>query len=175
MVQYATTLVTFPSGATDVGFPSSSATGTAVYTGDRRKPDFPATWPILIVVPRRGAGLHGEGERQAFADLPPFPDSLTDRLCRLVLLGLLPSVAERDLDRFGEALEELQRRVGQAFAPAQGGIFARPEAEAILAQLRADVDAWMTANGDQGMKTERAILAAKTHPAKPSKPAAQAH
>jgi gamma-glutamyltranspeptidase/glutathione hydrolase len=35
----------FPSGATDVGFPSSSATGTAVYTGDRRKPDFPATWP----------------------------------------------------------------------------------------------------------------------------------
>ena len=33
-----------PSGATDIGFPSSSATGTAVYTGDRRQPQFPATW-----------------------------------------------------------------------------------------------------------------------------------
>jgi gamma-glutamyltranspeptidase/glutathione hydrolase len=34
----------FPSGATDVGFPSSSATGVAVYTGDRRQPHFPDTW-----------------------------------------------------------------------------------------------------------------------------------
>lgn len=33
-----------PPGATDVGFPSSSATGTAVYTGDRRQPHFPDTW-----------------------------------------------------------------------------------------------------------------------------------
>jgi gamma-glutamyltranspeptidase/glutathione hydrolase len=31
-------------GATDVGFPSSSATGTAVYSGDRRQPSFPDTW-----------------------------------------------------------------------------------------------------------------------------------
>jgi gamma-glutamyltranspeptidase/glutathione hydrolase len=31
-------------GATDIGFPSSSATGTAVYAGDRRKPNFPDTW-----------------------------------------------------------------------------------------------------------------------------------
>ncbi|HXT16321.1 MAG TPA: gamma-glutamyltransferase [Gemmatimonadaceae bacterium] len=33
------------SGATDVGFPSSSAKGAAVYSGDRRRPDFPADWP----------------------------------------------------------------------------------------------------------------------------------
>jgi gamma-glutamyltranspeptidase/glutathione hydrolase len=35
---------TLPRGATDVGFPSSSATGAAVYTGDRRQPHFPDTW-----------------------------------------------------------------------------------------------------------------------------------
>lgn len=34
------------SGATDVGFPSSSATGTAVYSGDRRPPHFPDAWPL---------------------------------------------------------------------------------------------------------------------------------
>lgn len=32
-------------GATDVGFPSSSATGAAVYSGDRRPPTFPDAWP----------------------------------------------------------------------------------------------------------------------------------
>src|SRR5512143_2818279 len=32
-------------GATDVGFPSSSATGAAVYSGDRRAPTFPDAWP----------------------------------------------------------------------------------------------------------------------------------
>src|SRR5689334_14404429 len=35
----------FTPGATDVGFPSSSATGVAVYSGDRRAPTFPAAWP----------------------------------------------------------------------------------------------------------------------------------
>jgi len=98
--------------------------------------EFPGDWPALVVVPRRAAGLHGDPERRAFAELPPFSDALTDRLCRLVLLGLLPAVAERDLDAFGAALEELQRRVGEAFAPAQGGVFARPEAATILAFLR---------------------------------------
>ena len=32
-------------GATDVGLPASSATGVAVYAGDRRAPNFPAAWP----------------------------------------------------------------------------------------------------------------------------------
>jgi gamma-glutamyltranspeptidase/glutathione hydrolase len=34
-----------PSSATDIGFPSSSATGVATYAGDRRQPNFPAAWP----------------------------------------------------------------------------------------------------------------------------------
>jgi gamma-glutamyltranspeptidase/glutathione hydrolase len=36
---------TFNPGATDVGFPSSSATGTAVYSGDRKPAVFPDAWP----------------------------------------------------------------------------------------------------------------------------------
>jgi gamma-glutamyltranspeptidase / glutathione hydrolase len=35
----------FTPSATDVGFPSSSATGAAVYSGDRRAPNFPDAWP----------------------------------------------------------------------------------------------------------------------------------
>ena len=82
-------------------------------------------------------GLHGSDELRAFAELPPIADRVTDRLCRLVLLGLLPAVQERDLESFGVALTELQQQVGQCFATAQGGIYARPELEAIVADLRA--------------------------------------
>ena len=99
--------------------------------------EFPPEWSAMIVIPGEGPGLHGPKEVRAFADLPPSPDALTDRLCRLVLLGLLPAVVERDLVRFGEALEEIQRRVGEGFAPAQGGIFARPELATIADEMRA--------------------------------------
>ncbi|HEV3120639.1 MAG TPA: beta-RFAP synthase, partial [Isosphaeraceae bacterium] len=63
--------------------------------------EFPAEWGVLVVVPDAQAGLHGLSEVQAFAQLPPFPEALTDRLCRLVLLGILPAVADRALDDFG--------------------------------------------------------------------------
>jgi beta-RFAP synthase len=97
---------------------------------------FPADWSVLVIVPTHEPGLHGPDEVRAFAALPPIPESETDRLCRLVLLGILPAVAERDLDGFGQALEELQLRVGLWFAPAQGGVFAGPRLEAIAGWLR---------------------------------------
>ncbi len=98
--------------------------------------EFPGEWSVLIVLPERSPGIHGPREILAFAELPPSPDSLTDRLCRLVLLGLMPAVVERDLPRFGEVLEEIQQRVGEGFASAQGGTFAHPGLEAIAAEMR---------------------------------------
>jgi beta-ribofuranosylaminobenzene 5'-phosphate synthase len=98
--------------------------------------EFPAEWSVLIVLPGQCPGIHGLSEIQAFAELPPSPDSLTDRLCRLVLLGLMPAVVERDLPRFGEVLEEIQQRVGQGFASVQGGTFAHAGLEAIADEMR---------------------------------------
>jgi beta-RFAP synthase len=98
---------------------------------------FPPDWAVLVVQGLTWTGLHGSAERRAFADLPPIADRVTDRLCRLVLLGLLPAVQENDLESFGAALTELQQHVGRCFANAQGGIYARPELEAIVAGLRA--------------------------------------
>lgn len=97
---------------------------------------FPPEWAILIVQPRCFTGLHGAEELRAFAELPPIPDSVTDRLCRLVLLGLLPAVLEQDLESFGASLTDLQQEVGQCFSTAQGGIYARPELAEIVADLR---------------------------------------
>ncbi|WP_165069245.1 beta-ribofuranosylaminobenzene 5'-phosphate synthase family protein [Paludisphaera rhizosphaerae] len=98
--------------------------------------EFPAEWSILIVRPPAPPGRHGGDEVAAFADLPPVPEAVSGRLCRLVLLDLLGAVAARDLPAFGEALTAIQREVGAAFAPAQGGgVYASPESEALVAKL----------------------------------------
>jgi beta-RFAP synthase len=98
---------------------------------------FPDDWSVLIVRPPARRGLHGPDEVRAFASLPPFARDVTDRLCRLVLLGILPAVSEHDLDGFGAALSELQALVGTSFAPVQGGHYAAPQASAIIAELTA--------------------------------------
>ncbi len=104
--------------------------------------DFPEEWRVVLIAPpgeRSGAsGLHGADERAAFARLAAGPARRgeTDALCRLVLLGLLPAVAERDLDAFGEALFEFNRRAGEAFAPVQGGTYAGPEVAEAVAFVR---------------------------------------
>lgn len=100
--------------------------------------EFPRQWAALVVAPRIAEGLHGAAEARAFAALPPMPETETDRLCRLVLLGVMPAVAEVDLDAFGAALEEIQHRVGSWFAPAQGGIFASDRLASLVAWLRSE-------------------------------------
>jgi len=94
---------------------------------------FPETWSVLVVRPPSPPGLHGPAERAAFQDLPPVPAAQTDRLCRLVLLDLLPAVVEMNLPAFGSALAEIQRVIGGHFAPVQGGRFLNAEV-AVMAE-----------------------------------------
>ena len=96
---------------------------------------FPEEWSVLVLQPPAPRGRHGSEEAQAFSALPPLPERITERLCRLVLLGILPAVAERDLPAFGQAVIELQHHVGSAFAPLQGGLYASPESESLIAEL----------------------------------------
>jgi beta-RFAP synthase len=98
--------------------------------------EFPSDWSVLVVIPEGPTGLHGVEERRAFRELPSVPTAVSDRLCRLVLLELLPALIERELLRFGEALEHIQRLVGETFAPAQGGVFANDAFDPIAAVLR---------------------------------------
>ena len=82
---------------------------------------FPDDWRVLLVFDRGAQGAHGDRETSAFAALPPFPETLADRLCRLVLMQLLPGLKEADLAAFGAALTQIQAIVGSHFAAAQGG------------------------------------------------------
>jgi beta-ribofuranosylaminobenzene 5'-phosphate synthase len=97
---------------------------------------FPEEWSILVLRPQEEPGLHGLEERRAFETLPPIAASVTEALCRLVLLEMLPAVVEHDLAAFGAALTALQASVGACFAPAQGGIFLSARAASIVDELR---------------------------------------
>ena len=96
---------------------------------------FPEEWSILVVLPPGNHGLHGQDEVRAFRELHPMSVRTTERLCRLVLLGLLPSLLESDLYAFGAALEEIQLTVGESFAAAQGGPYSSPLADGIIGTL----------------------------------------
>ena len=93
--------------------------------------ELPPEWSILVVIPPDSTGIHGEHEIKAFRQIPGLPDSMVDRLCRLVLLDLLPAVVERDLPVFGAALSEIQLLVGQGFAPGSRGGFCSPRSRSI--------------------------------------------
>jgi beta-RFAP synthase len=96
----------------------------------------PPDWSVLLVTPGTSPGLSGASEAEAFRRLiPPAPED-TDRLCGLILLGLLPAVYEADLPRFGVALDSIQEVVGNGFGPVQGGCYSSPESEDIVKALR---------------------------------------
>lgn len=105
--------------------------------------DFPEDWRVLLIFGGRHVGIHGSQELAAFRELPKFPAESAAQLCRLVMMQLLPALAEADLPRFGEAVGILQQVVGDHFAPAQGGRFASP--------VVAEVLGWLAAEGIAGI------------------------
>jgi beta-RFAP synthase len=100
--------------------------------------EFPAEWRVLLVFDHARRGLHGERELAAFRALPEFPESTSALLCRLMLMQGLPALIERELDVFGRAISELQRVIGDYFAPAQGARFTSPRVAEALAWLQGE-------------------------------------
>jgi beta-RFAP synthase len=98
--------------------------------------EFPEEWRIVLVIPPWTSGLHGKEEVAAFRDVMDLPVETTDSLCRLVLLGMLPSLIERDLQAFGEAVYDFNWRVGEAFARVQGGPHGDPRTTSLIATIR---------------------------------------
>ncbi|MFO0890455.1 MAG: beta-ribofuranosylaminobenzene 5'-phosphate synthase family protein [Isosphaeraceae bacterium] len=96
---------------------------------------FPEDWAILLVSPPGPRGRHGSEESRSFAELTPPPDRVTERLCRLILLGILPALAERDLPAFGAAVSLNSSGTSRGVRAAPGGALRQPLAEAIVAEL----------------------------------------
>lgn len=105
--------------------------------------DYPEDWRIMLVMDARGQGLHGKQEVEAFRRLPPFPTETAAHLCHLTVMQILPALQERKLQPVAEGIAELQRLVGDHFAPAQGGRF--------TSTAVADALSWAEAQGYAGV------------------------
>lgn len=96
---------------------------------------FPPSWRCVIAVPRAPQGVSGEAESAAFASLSPPGHGEAEHVAHIVLMALMPALAEDDLTTFGEALSEVQRVNGRWFAAAQGGVFAPGPSEALVRHM----------------------------------------
>lgn len=96
---------------------------------------FPEPWRFVIILDYGERGLHGAAEIEAFRTLPEYPAGEAARLCHWVLMRGLPALAEEDLPNFAAVIAEVQRSVGDHFAPAQGGRFASRDVAEVLAFL----------------------------------------
>lgn len=101
---------------------------------------FPRDWVFVVAVPNVKKGLAKKEETAAFKSLAPMTAEEAGRMCRLTMMNLLPSLVERDIKSFGEALTEIQTVIGDYFAKVQGGTYsstAAAEGVALLQKLGA--------------------------------------
>ena len=142
-----------PTLARAMGRARRSAIGTWTFTGGGlvleggRRPDseaiapllarlpFPPAWRCVVAVPHSARGLSGTAEAAAFAELPSPPERDVERVAHLVLMALLPALADADLATFGLALSAIQATTGRWFAAAQGGTFARGPSEELVRRM----------------------------------------
>jgi beta-RFAP synthase len=96
---------------------------------------FPASWRCVVAIPNAAPAISGAEEAAAFARLPPAPEREVEQVAHRVLMGLLPSLAEADLESFGAALSEIQHITGRWWASVQGSMCAPGPSEDLVRRM----------------------------------------
>ena len=104
---------------------------------------FPEEWRILLVFDKDVEGINGNPEKEIFEQLPPMNEDDSARICRVVLMQLLPALAEKNCDKFGAAITEIQTMMGDHFSDAQNGYYS--------SQQVAEIMRWMLLHGAAGV------------------------
>lgn len=68
----------------------------------------PEDWYFVVAVPDVRRGAHGGEEVEIFRKYCPIDGREVEKLCRIVLMKMLPAVVEEDAEAFGEALKSVQ-------------------------------------------------------------------
>ncbi|AAL81027.1 GHMP kinase [Pyrococcus furiosus DSM 3638] len=84
--------------------------------------DFPEDWAFLLVIPQVKRGFD-EKEEQKIMEKPFGSASIAKEISYRILLGLLPALAEKNIEEFGRYLSTIQTLVGSSFSDFQGGEF----------------------------------------------------
>jgi beta-ribofuranosylaminobenzene 5'-phosphate synthase len=101
----------------------------------------PDAWRIVLIDDTSREGLHGDEERRGLAALPPFPQSLAAHVCHLLLMRVLPGIAQAEFEPFAAGLSAMQQAIGEYFAPVQGGVYSSPGVAAALKAIAASQSA----------------------------------
>ncbi len=134
-------------GRSGIGISSFEAGGFILETGHKSgesgqstypaqvvlRREFPKGWRFVLALADASPGLSGKEEANAFATLGD-TRGITDVICRIVLLRLLPALIEEDIVAFGKAMSEIDQQTGLFFYQAQGGVY-RDVADRLVAGL----------------------------------------
>jgi beta-ribofuranosylaminobenzene 5'-phosphate synthase len=91
--------------------------------------DFPEDWVLVVGVPRIKRGVSGNEENDAFKRLEPPPAETVAEVSRVVLIQMIPSIIEGDIERFGDAMTKLDSMFGDYWLKVQGGRYSHPRIE----------------------------------------------
>lgn len=70
--------------------------------------DFPEDWNIILAIPKLDKSVSGKMEVNIFQKYCPIPLSEVQKLSHLILMKMMPAVLEKDIDSFGDALNQIQ-------------------------------------------------------------------
>ena len=96
---------------------------------------FPDSWRFVLILDKKRQGVHGQEEKQAFGKLAKMDEPISANLCRLLVMQVLPAIAEQNCDLFGSAITEIQARMGDYFKSIQSGMYTSTDVGEILTQL----------------------------------------
>lgn len=95
----------------------------------------PRDWYFLIFIPKGVRGFDEINERRIMNFPKDVPIDLKYELYKSLLLHLIPSIINKDIETFGKTLTKIQTITGKYFSKYQGGIFCCEETDFIINSL----------------------------------------
>ncbi len=97
---------------------------------------FPDAWCILLIFDHGMSGVHGDLEKSAFLNAEPMSEQVSEHLCRILLMQVLPSLAEQDCEGFGKGITIIQEHIGDYFAKWQDGRYCSSKVAEVLSWVQ---------------------------------------
>jgi beta-ribofuranosylaminobenzene 5'-phosphate synthase len=92
----------------------------------------PPEWRVVLFTPPGTSRWHGDRESAAFATAAAGEPEVLVRLAE----AAGDAANHHDIDAFGEAIHEFNRKAGEPFAASQGGVYASAEIARLIADVR---------------------------------------
>jgi beta-ribofuranosylaminobenzene 5'-phosphate synthase len=98
----------------------------------------PDSWRILLIRPRAEVAIwSGSREVSAFQKHQAADwTELSDKMCRWLVLGIIPALLNSDFSGFSESIYEFNRLAGEQFRSDQGGVYSSARLAGLVQELR---------------------------------------